>query len=342
MAFDSTTTFTAQKDSVADDTIVYSEMTLSGDDTISLPATVTETDSQPAKGTVILYNAYTKAAYKLVANTRLATPDGKIYHLDKAVTIPGYTGSGSSLVPGSVSMTITAAAPGEDYNLDNSDFTLPGLAGTAQATTVYARSSTAISGGTSGTEYTIPQDAASAALGTLQAKLKASLLAKAEVQVPDGYLLYDGATVFSTDPNVQVPYSKTQQVPLALHGTLTAYIIKQDTLVNAIAEAAISQYDGEPVPIPDVASLTLVPSGALTPATDTAFTFTFTGTGTIVWTVDPTAVQTLLASHKKSEFETLISGVAGVDRAQVTLKPFWKQTFPDDQTRINVTVEKPD
>ena len=340
VAFDSTSTFTAQKDSTADDTIVYSQMTLSGDDTISLPATVTKTDSQSATGSVVLYNAYQKTAYKLVKNTRLSTADGKIYHLDNAVTIPGYTGSGTSLVPGSVSVTVTAAAPGEDYNIAPTDFTVPGLAGTAQATTIYGRSATPLSGGTSGTVYTIPQDAASAAMGTLQDKLKASLLAKAKVQVPDGYILYDGATLFTTDPTVQVPYSKTQQVPLALHGTLTAYILKQDTLVKAIAETAVSQYGGEPVTIPDLESLTLVPNAALAPATDTAFTFTFSGTANIVWTVDPTAVQTLLASRKKNEFETLISGMVGVNRAQVTIKPFWKQSFPDDVSRIHVTIEK--
>ena len=159
--------------------------------------------------------------------------------------------------------------------------------------------------------------------------------------MPDGYLLYPGATVFTPDQNVQVPFSTTTEVPLALHGTLTAYIVKENTLVTAIAENSVSQYDGEPVTVPNVASLTLVPSGPLNPATDTSFTFSFTGNATIVWTVDPSAVQALLAGRKKSEFETLISGIVGVDRAQVTLKPFWKQTFPEDQTRIAVTIEKP-
>lgn len=341
VAFDATDTFTAQKDTDADDTIVYSEMTLDGNESIKLPSTITQTQDQSAKGTVILYNAYSPSSYKLVASTRLTTPDGKIYHIDKAVTIPGYTGHGTTLVPGSASVSVTAAAAGPAYNIDPSDFTLPGLAGSAQASKIYGRSQTAISGGSSGTVYTIPADAAAAAMGTLQDKLKATLIDKAEAQVPDGYLLYPGATVFTPDQNVQVPFSTTTEVPLALHGTLTAYIVKENTLVTAIAENSVSQYDGEPVTVPNVASLTLVPSGPLNPATDTSFTFSFTGNATIVWTVDPSAVQALLAGRKKSEFETLISGIVGVDRAQVTLKPFWKQTFPEDQTRIAVTIEKP-
>ena len=96
VAFETSDSFVAQKDSDADDTIVYSEMTLAGDDSIKLPSTITKTDPQNATGSVIIYNTYSTASYKLVASTRLETTDGKIYHIDKAVTVPGYTGTGAS------------------------------------------------------------------------------------------------------------------------------------------------------------------------------------------------------------------------------------------------------
>lgn len=341
VAFDTSDAFVAEKDSDIDGAVVYTQMTLSGDDSIKLPATITKTESQKATGTVIVYNAYSSAPYKLVVNTRLATPAGKIYRLDKAVTIPGAVGSGASMIPGSVSVTVTAAEAGTGYDITTSDFTVPGLAGTPQATKIYARTKTPITGGSSGTVHTISEDAASAARGTLEAKLRKTLVDKARAQVPDGYLLYEGATLFVPDETAHIPYSTTEEVPLALHGTLTAYIIKQDTLEKAIAISAISQYDNELVGVPDIAALRLVPSAAIDPAADTAFHFTFAGTATLVWGVDQAQVQTLLAGRKKKEFQTLIAAVKGVDRAQVTLKPFWKQAFPEDTGRITVTVEKP-
>jgi hypothetical protein len=222
LAFDTTDSYSAQKDTVADSTIAYTQMTLSGDESIKLPSTESKTDSQTATGTVILYNAYSKTPYALVENTRLATPAGKIYRINAAVSIPGSTGSGTTFVPGSVTVGATAAEPGEDSNIDKSDFSIPGLAGTPQFAKVYGRTNSAMAGGTSGTVYTVPTDAANAALGTLGDKLKASLIAKARAEVPDGYILYDGATTFASDNSVQAPYSKTPEVPLVLHGTLTA------------------------------------------------------------------------------------------------------------------------
>ena len=260
VALDSTDTFTAEKDSTVDGTIVYTAMTLSGDESMKLPSTQSKVQSLPATGTAVIYNSYAPTAYALVKGTRLATPDGKIYRIDTGVSIPGYSKVGQNITPGSVEVTITAATPGEASNIDHSDFSIPGLAKTAQATKIFGRTKTPISGGLSGTVYSIGQDAANAAQSTLKDKLKASLEAKAKVQIPDGYIFYDGATSFTADDAVQVPYSKVSDVPLALHGTLVAYLIKEDTLINAIATKSISQYNNEAVTIPQIASLTLTPT----------------------------------------------------------------------------------
>ena len=82
VAFDSSDTFTAQKDSADPSAIVYTEMTLSGDESIKVPSTSSKDQSLPATGKVVLYNAYSPAPYKLVKSTRLSTPDGKIYRID--------------------------------------------------------------------------------------------------------------------------------------------------------------------------------------------------------------------------------------------------------------------
>ena len=337
VAYDASDTFTAEKDSTLDDTIIYTEMTLDGDQSIRLPSTISKTETHPAKGRVVLYNTYTNAPYKLVQNTRLATPDSRIYRIDSGVTIPGYTKSSGTITPGSVEVDVTAATSGESGNVENSDFTVPGLAGSPQATKIYGRSKTAITGGVSGTIYSIPPDAANAALGTLKEKLQTSLIAKAKAQLPEGYLLLDGSTSFTADDTVQAPYSKDQQVPLALHGTLTAYLIKESTLVQAIAEKSISQYNGEQVTVPNLASITLVPGGPITAGSDAGFPFTLSGSIKIVWTVNSDDVKKLFAGQKKSALTTILSDVPAIDRAEVVLKPFWKQSFPSDPNRITVT-----
>lgn len=340
LAIDSGDTFTAFKDSTSAGAVVFTEMTLTGDQSVSVPSTETKTLAEPAKGSVVLYNAYSKASYKLAKNTRLQSPDGRIYRLDASVVVPGYTGSGSTLKPGFVEAKATAAEAGEAGNLSNADFTLPGLAGTAQHSKVYARSKSAFTGGVSGQMYTISQDSANAAFGTLKEKLQASLIAKARVQVPDGYLFYEGATLFSPGESVQAPYSKDPQVTLALTGSMTAYLIRQDSLVQAMAKKFVSQYNGEPVMIPGLAEFPLKPATAITPGKDTTFTFSFDASSSIVWKIDTAMVLEKLAGTKKSAMDAILGEIVGVDRAQTVIKPFWKQSFPKDTKRITVTVEE--
>jgi hypothetical protein len=339
LVFDSTDTFTAQKDSSNSDTLVYTVMSLNGTESMKLPGTESKTQSTYASGTVVLYNAYTTTPYTLVKNTRLATPDNRIYHINSAATIPGYTKANGVVVPGSIAVLVTASTAGESANLDTSDFTLPGFAGKPQFTKVYGRTKTPISGGLSGTVYSLTQDAANAALGTLQEKLKATLIAKEKVQVPDGYIFYDGATSFKTDDSVSAPASKEKDIPLALSGTLTVYLIKQDSLISTIAEKSISQYNGEPITVPKLSDLKLVPGGKMDPQNDTSFPFTLSGSATVFWTVDGEAIKTLLVGKKKADFQSLLASVVAVDRAELVVKPFWKRSFPEDITKIEVVVK---
>ncbi len=340
LVLDSGDTFTAFKDSTSASAVVFTEMTLTGDQSVTVPSTETKTLAEPAKGTVVLYNAYSKASYKLAKNTRLQAPNGQVYRLDSGVTIPGYTGSGSALKPGFIEAKATAAEAGEAGNLTNAGFTLPGLAGTPQHSKVYARSKTAFAGGVSGKMYTISQDSANAAFDTLKEKLQASLMAKARVQVPDGYLFYEGATLFTPGESVQAPYSKDPEVTLALTGSMTAYLIREDSLVQAITKKFVSQYAGEPVMIPGLAEFPLKQATAITPGKDTTFTFSFDGTSSIVWKVDTEMVLAKLTGTKKAGMDAILSEIVGVDRAQTVVKPFWKQSFPKDPKRMTVTVEK--
>ncbi len=339
VVFDSGDTFVGYKDSTASDTIAYTQMTLSADQSITIPATETKVLSESASGTVVLYNTYTTTPYKLAVNTRLETPEGKIYRIPNAVSIPGYKKSGTTVIPGSVEVKAVASEPGEAGNTERSDFTLPGLKGTAQYSKIYARSKSAFAGGVTGTMYVVPAEAADAAFSTLEEKLKASLVSKAKVQVPDGYIFYEGATVFTPGAAVDAPYSKEQEVPIALAGTLTAYLIKEDTLVSAMAKKFISQYAGEKVLIPNLRELSLVMSEGAKPEINGILPFSFNGETPIVWDIDTPAVAEVLAGNKKSDFDTLLGDIVGIDSAITVIKPFWKQSFPKESKRITVSVE---
>ncbi|MEI6316636.1 MAG: hypothetical protein WCO65_02850 [bacterium] len=344
VALDSTDTFTAIKDSKDATVLPYMVMSLSGDTSITLPATQTKNVSNFATGKVTLFNTYSTTPVKIAKGTQLLGSNSQLYKVNSLVSIPGYIKSKSmGNLPGSIDVDITAVVPGEVGNIDTANFTIPMYAKRPQAGKIYAKSKTALSGGLSGVLNTIPQASADTAYQTLKDQLKASLIGKEKVQVPPGYLFFEGATVFETDNAVVAPYSKNPEIPLGLHGKLTAYLIKQDMLTQSIVQKFVNNYNNEPVTIPGISSLVFVPSSTapLDPNSDTPITFSFTGTVKIIWKIKTDDIKNTLISKDKSGFSSALAAIPGVEKADLVIKPFWKQSFPDDAKKINVDVIYP-
>ncbi len=107
-----------------------------------------------ATGRVNIYNTYSEAEQKLIAGTRVATKEGKIYRLEQAVTIPGMKKNNDQKIPGVVSANIIADQAGASYNkkIATSSQTTDvlrviGFKGTPKYTDFYAVVSEDITGG---------------------------------------------------------------------------------------------------------------------------------------------------------------------------------------------------
>jgi hypothetical protein len=341
--FDASDIFTASKDTTDTTMISYTIMSLNGSETVKLPSTESKILADHASGTALVYNTYSKGTISLPKNTALQTSDGRVYLTGKAVVIPGYVMADKTVLPGTVEVPATAVLSAESGNLDGGDFFFPKYLKLPQDKKVYAKVKKPFVGGSSGKVFTISKNSADAAYATLNDKLKSSLTAKAKVQVPDGYLYYDGGAVMIPDKQVQVSYSKEKDVPVVLTGTLYVYLIKKDSLISAIAKQSISQYNNEAISMPNLGSITLTPKSAstLAPMTDETFQFTFSGSVDIIWSINKSDVQKVLVSRKKADFEGLVGSLPGVEKAQVVIRPFWARSFPKGTDKIDVTITAP-
>jgi len=104
---------------------------------------------QKARGVITVYNAYSDSSRTLIPS-RFVSADGKLFWSTKKVKIPGRTYNGGKVVPGQIDIEVEAAEPGSEYNIEATTFALPALAGTALYTTIYARSFSPMSGGSTG------------------------------------------------------------------------------------------------------------------------------------------------------------------------------------------------
>lgn len=297
----------------------------------------TKTMKSSASGPFTIYNTQAKSQ-KLIANTRFATSAGLIFRIHSAVTIP----AGTKASPGSVSATAYADQPGGSYNVGPTSFTVPGLAGTPQGTQVYARSTTGMTGGASGPVPVIDTATESAAKSALQSALEPDFAASIRSQIPSGYVLLPGASVTAYEELVPVPSSSTGMVDIKMQGTATAIIFPSVALAKAVAASVAGlNYQGESLTLTETNDLTLSSAGGLPDPGATSFTFTLSGTAPLVYNVNAARIAAAVAGKTRSAAEVALTNYPEVKRAIIILRPFWKQTFPDDPASISVVVAKP-
>ena len=299
----------------------------------SVPAESTETVNQPAQGTIIVENQQ-PTAQQLIKNTRFETPSGLIYRIHDSITVPAAKGG----TPGSLSVTAYADAAGEQYNVGPTTFTIPGLAGSKSFSLVTARSKDAMSGGFSGTRPTVSQATRDAETAKLATALETDLASGIKGKIPEGYVLVPGSIFTTTVPQPDQP-AAGGNVTVATKGTATAVIFPSAALAKSIAYKSVGSYAGQPVTLGDVSSLKLTPATASAPVDGQDFPFTLSGSASVVWTVEPDKIAAAVAGKTRDSAQVLLSGFPEIDRASLILRPFWRQTYPADPSKITVTVE---
>ncbi|MBU6500251.1 MAG: hypothetical protein KGJ89_00230 [Patescibacteria group bacterium] len=112
------------------------------------PASGSSTVSEKATGKITIYNAYSSAPQTLVATTRFATPDGKIFRIINQVIVPGAVIKNGQITPSSIDANIIADKAGVSYNVGPiAKLTIPGFQGTPRYAGFYGGIKIPTSGG---------------------------------------------------------------------------------------------------------------------------------------------------------------------------------------------------
>jgi hypothetical protein len=300
--------------------------------------------SAKAKGTAVLYNAFSTQAQKLSINTRLVDDTGNIYYTDKALSIPGYTTSKGKVVPGSVSVGITASVAGDKYNGEPRDFTLLGFKGTPKATKIYARSKGPLSGGSAGHMY-VPSSEQKGELATaLTSDLKSKLSKDIQAQVPPQYIVLDDSVGFDIKFNPDNVTSTTANAKVAATGTANAILIKERDLEKSMIKEAntkITDKEIEEISIPELHNFSfkiLSDTGLINKET-TAVSFSATGAGTLSWKPNYNLLVSKLVGIEKGNATNIFAESTGIDKARLVLIPPWQKTLSKNDKYIKIIVE---
>ena len=236
--------------------------------------------------------------------------------------------------PGSVTVTVVADQTGDKYNIDLSDFTIPGFTGEPQFDGIFARSKTPMTGGFSGTRPVISATDRAAAVASANANLQSELSSAAVSSVPAGYILYPNAMRFDYI-SLADTIGSGNKVTINQQATLTGFALSENDINSALASNAVKGYAGEPISVINLANLAFSTNSVPT-ATTSTMSFNLSGAAKFVWSIDTDTFATQLAGKSKSDFTTILQGYPHVSKASVSFFPFWLGSFPWDASLITI------
>ncbi len=317
--------------------LFYSVVKLSRDKGQSVPASGESQVSRKASGVIVVYNNASTEPQKLVENTRFESADGKIYRIQKAISIPGKKTLNGVTQPGSLEVIVYADQPGEAYNAGLSDFTVPGLKGTPRFTTIYARSKTPMTGGFIGLEKAVKAEDLSRIKGELQTVLQGELWEEAQAEVPEDFILFPSLSLFVYEDLPQSDVSGTgSNVTVNTRGHLYGVMFKKSDLSTFLAQKKIALSKDELLDIPNFASLTLsfvgIPPADLLLLNE--ISFKVSGSATAVWRTDEVALRADLLGRHERDVVTILKNYPTVAKSSVRVRPVWKSTLPDEADKI--------
>lgn len=338
--FDATTSFTAYPESsAAPGAIAYTVMSQVFEDSTVVAASGIERVDEQATGEITIYNSYSENSVRLIKNTRFQSSNGLIFRIPASVDVPGKTTAG----PGSIQVTVFADQAGEDYNLPPQDkFTVPGLRSTPEMYEgVYAKSTASFAGGFSGERPAV----APATLDAARSDVRGRLNEKTQQLVataPQGSIAFPGlmSISFESLPPTQEPGGG---VRIHEKANVVIPIFSENAFAQAIGRAVSASAEGQTLSIrfSDTISASASSTLAVGEVGQKPLEFRLTGTGQLVWQVDAQTLAQALAGKEESAFQAIISGFPGVEEARARITPFWRHTFPQDATKIDIEVEEP-
>lgn len=316
--------------------IIKIEKEVSGEFTASAKQNTTA----KAEGKVTLYNEFSSSAQPLVRNTRLRAPDGKIFRLKDAATIPGATvHSGAVTASGTVDVVVVADVAGPAYNIGPSTLVIPGFEGSSKFAKFYAKSSFAMAGGSAGEGYAATADDIEKAKTSLRDKLTEATKGYIEANVPKGFIVLESAVAqnapeFSTNtPDAGGKFTARLKVAYDVFAfsendiaALVEHHLSQKLLEarRALPGTRVITYERE----------------AFGPNKET-LSFTVKASELVAGSINEQQIKEALTGKGESDIQKILSANDAIESAEVTFWPFWISLAPSNPSRITIVVAEP-
>ncbi len=295
--------------------------------------TSNESSSSPLKtgGFIYIYNAYSAAPQKLVAQTRFETKDGKIFRIQNPVIVPGAKMSDTKLTPSSIKIEVVSDAAGKEYQIGPSYFTIPGFKESPKYAGFYAES----------TEPMTPILNSSTAKSQEIEKTKENLKNELANELKNDTLntfkdsdlkLINGAST------VKIDDFKINSQTISMKITWQAIFFKEKNFRALVDYSVSNKY-------PDLKNFNFEDDITYPQATRSDFKkgeifFTFELDKANAFAADVAEFKKELAGLDENGMRNVIANKNFINSATISLWPFWVKQAPNNPDKINITLDK--
>ncbi len=324
-------------DATTTNSIDYDVLTMSLNDSIPASAVSNATGTAAlgtkATGSVTIYNNFSTNSQILIKNTRLESPDGKIFFLTDKVTIPGQKTVKGVVTPGTVVAKIVAEKDGASYNIGIKDLTFPGLKTSAKYKTVYAKTKTAIGGGAAARSKLVIDPVV---LDNIHSKLLENAKKQVDAQKSDDYITIPGGTQESI--SVDAASTATLNISVLLIKK-TDLAIQIQTNKNLDINLSPANKSGVLIDTTDL-KLTFEDGFKLSSLTSNSeLMANLKGTTTISSNLSNDILKKELTGLGYDSAEKLLKNKIGIEAVSLEIWPWWVKTVPSNPNRINIKIE---
>ncbi len=298
-------------------------------------ATGTASDDGKSQGTITVHSKI-NSPFTLIKGTHFLSDSGKYFVTLKKIIIP----AAQKNVPGSVDVGIQAEESGADYNIGPSKFSVPKLYGTSYYYSIYADSSSAMTGGHTGSVKKVTSDdlqkAKDAVAKSVLAQAQDSLKGKLS---PDDVLL-DGAMITSVVDVSSNVKSDTITDKFNEQGKvkISALVFKKKDLETLLKNDMVSELKNDTSFIEKslhssytVDSVDIKGGKVMLTAQSSIDTYESINSDDLV---------DLFHMKSSDQIQQIVEQMYNdkISRVKVTFWPFWVKSAPNNRNRINIEV----
>ncbi len=338
--------FTADPDAAQTDaeagilsaTKVSTTKTLNG----SVQATGSKDEGTRAKGNITVSNSYDMSDHTLVAGTRFVAADGKVFRSNEDAQVPGATptlvNGQLGFKPGSVTVSVTADANGDQYNLGPGKYTIPGLPAEQQAK--ITGQGNQMTGGTSKIVKVITQGDIDRAKQAAVDAGKAAAMKDLASKAGKGQKVLEPSfqqSVAKATPNPEVG-AESPSGTVAVEVSYAQLAVRQSELAD-LTKAQAQKQVGPDQEVYDDGSGSLQIAAKGEPNESGAQQFSATAKAFAGARVDTATLQNELKGKKYGDAVEIAKTKPDVDKVEISLWPGWATSLPSVNKNIKISVK---